>query len=82
MTKNFEFHCVVVMPAYGRKYSEPLEMLKDWNDGKDFKVLGGPYCSKRDTPFFKKIEMKVIRLYQETPKINLPLFLENENEQK
>ena len=29
--------------AYGREATE-----KDWNDGKDFQFVGGPYFSKRD----------------------------------
>lgn len=29
--------------AYGRETS-----LKDWVSGKDFKIIGGPYCTVRD----------------------------------
>jgi hypothetical protein len=35
-------------PAYGRYYTSQEAALKDWNSGKDFKISGGPYCSKRD----------------------------------
>ncbi len=33
----------VLIGAYGRDAN-----LQDWEAGKDFKVLGGPYCSIRD----------------------------------
>ena len=37
-------------PAYGRTYATAADMVKDWNDGKDFLIYGGgPYCSIRDT---------------------------------
>lgn len=32
-----------VRGAYGRKAS-----IADWEAGKDFRIVGGPYCSKRD----------------------------------
>jgi len=32
-----------VRGAYGRKSA-----IADWEAGKDFKIVGGPYCSKRD----------------------------------
>lgn len=39
-------------PAYGRQYATPAEALKDWSEGKDFRIASGPdegrYCSKRD----------------------------------
>lgn len=35
--------------AYGRQYRREDEILADWNDGKDFKIYQGPYCSVRDT---------------------------------
>ena len=31
--------------AYGRPTN-----IQDWHDGKDFKIIGGPYCSKNDVP--------------------------------
>ena len=39
---------ITLLPAYGRKYESKESALKDWNAGKDFKILGGPYCSIRD----------------------------------
>jgi hypothetical protein len=43
-----------LVPAYGRKYATEEAMLKDWKDGLDFKILGGPYCSIRDLDYMKK----------------------------
>ncbi len=37
-----------VIPAYGAKYSTADEVIMAWEEGKDFKILGGPYCSSRD----------------------------------
>ena len=35
-------------PAYGRKYESQADAMKDWENGKDFKLIEGPYFSKRD----------------------------------
>lgn len=35
--------------AYGREAN-----LKDWLEGLDFRILGGPYCSIRDVPTMAK----------------------------
>lgn len=39
---------LILVPAYGRKYSTQAAALADWKEGKDFKIAGGPYCSIRD----------------------------------
>ena len=39
---------VVLMPAYGRQYATKCAAVADWKSGKDFKIVGGPYCSIRD----------------------------------
>ena len=39
---------LLLVPAYGRKYKNKQEVLKDWYTGKDFKIVNGPYCSVRD----------------------------------
>ncbi len=36
------------IPAYARTYATKEECLKDWEEGKDFKIAGGPYFSIRD----------------------------------
>lgn len=38
-----------LIPAYGRVYNTKEEAVKDWMDGKDFKIINGPYCSVRDS---------------------------------
>ena len=43
------FATIVAVPAYGRDYKSKAEVLKDWNDGKDFQhAASGQYLSKRD----------------------------------
>lgn len=39
---------IMLIPAYGRKYETEAAILKGWQEGKDFKILQGPYCSIRD----------------------------------
>lgn len=39
---------LVLIPAYGRRYTTWEAAKVDWEAGKDFKIEGGPYCSKRD----------------------------------
>jgi hypothetical protein len=43
--ENFMIH---IQPAYNRHYLTYADAKNDWEAGKDFKILGGPYCSKRD----------------------------------
>lgn len=35
-------------PAYGREYKDQEQVLKDWREGKDFRLVYGPYFSIRD----------------------------------
>ena len=37
-----------LLPAYGRNYSSAEELVNDWEEGRDFRILKGPYCSIRD----------------------------------
>lgn len=39
---------IYVSPAYGRSYANKDDAVDDWLDGKDFKIIEGPYCSIRD----------------------------------
>lgn len=39
---------VCLTGAYGREAAE-----SDWNNGKDFKIVSGPYCSIRDSEAIK-----------------------------
>lgn len=36
-------------PAYNRVYKNESDLLSDWYEGKDFKIVGGSYFSIRDT---------------------------------
>ena len=40
---------MILIPAYGRRYNSSDEALADWENGRSFKLIGGPYCSIRDT---------------------------------
>jgi hypothetical protein len=44
---------LMIMPAYGRQYKTSEQAKADWNAGKDFKIVGGPYLSIRDTNYLK-----------------------------
>ena len=37
-----------LVPAYGRQYAAKNTVLREWAEGKDFKIINGPYCSIRD----------------------------------
>ena len=36
--------------AYGRSYATAEAAVRAWESGKDFQIVGGPYCSIRDLP--------------------------------
>jgi len=44
---------LMIMPAYGREYKTSEEAKADWNAGKDFKVVCGPYLSIRNIEHLK-----------------------------
>ena len=51
---------LTLMPAYGRKYNTDEDMLKDWKEGKDFKIVpNGPYASIRDIDRMKMLHERV-----------------------
>lgn len=41
-------HILHVNGAYGRRYATAQAALADWDAGKDFQLLQGPYCSPTD----------------------------------
>lgn len=49
---------IYLVPAYGRSYKTRDAMIKDWTEGKDFKILSGPwmgaYTSMRDSQRLKR----------------------------
>jgi len=44
---------LMIMPAYGRQYKTSEQAKTDWNAGKDFKIVNGPYLSIRDVNSLK-----------------------------
>ena len=62
---------LMIMPAYGRQYKTSQEAKADWEAGKDFKIVNGPYLSIRDinslkdkyTSVWLDLITVVIRLY-------------------
>lgn len=51
---------LIITGAYGRKYKTLEDAKADWNLGKDFKIVRGPYCSIRDTELFKSMGHAVV----------------------
>jgi hypothetical protein len=49
-----------LIPAYGRSYRSREAALRDWQAGRDFQILGGPYCSIRDV---EAMRQECARLY-------------------
>jgi hypothetical protein len=45
---------ILLHAAYGRVYNTASEAEKDWADGKDFKIVNGPYTSIRDEEQLKE----------------------------
>lgn len=38
-----------IAPAYGKTYNTEKEVLEDWDNNIDFKIIGrGPYLNKKD----------------------------------
>lgn len=55
-----------IIPAYGRRYETEEALRKDWEDGKDFKILNGPYLSIRDQD---QIEGEIYAVSWNSPKM-------------
>ena len=51
---------ILIVGAYGRKYLSLDEAKADWEAGKDFRIVRGPYCSIRDTELFKSMGYAVV----------------------
>ena len=45
---------LILIPAYGRKYENESACFEDWQNGADFKIENGPYCSIRDLDLIRK----------------------------
>lgn len=49
------FYTAKLKPAYNRRYASKPDLLKDWENGKDFySVTHGAYCSNRDLPNMRR----------------------------
>lgn len=68
------FAPLYVRPAYGRTYATSAGMLASWYDGKDFKIIAGPYCSIRDLPLLREEYDRVI-LEQNQPYLHVEVLL-------
>ena len=56
-------HTVILTAAYGRTYKNKDEAMAAWNAGKDFKIVTGPYCSKRDIDTLRRIHETILLRY-------------------
>jgi len=50
---------ISLMGAYGRAYINKAKALNDWQNGKDFKVVDGAYCSIRDMDYLMRFNNKI-----------------------
>lgn len=68
---KFEHHTLFVLPAYGRRYQTEEALRKDWEEGKDFKIVSGPYLSIRDQDKIKEIYAVAWGPDLKSPKVRL-----------
>lgn len=54
---------LILAGAHGRTYSNETELLKDWQGGKDFKIMSGPYCSIRNIEELKTKFNRIVIIY-------------------
>ncbi len=72
-TSNSVIH-LHLSPAYGRRYKTGADALKDWKDGKDFKITNGPYCSVRDTAMLiRDYGVTTLVFYNDMPALFYPI---------
>ena len=50
------------VPAYGRAYTDDADILIDWLDGLDFRIVGGAYFSIRDTKLLREQGYDVVSI--------------------
>lgn len=53
---------LILLPAYGRNYQSPEACKADWEAGKDFLIMDGPYCSVRDAKAMHTVGFKSLYL--------------------
>lgn len=49
-----------IRPAYGRLYGDEEAVRAAWNEGKDFKIINGPYLSIRDVDKLLPLDKPII----------------------
>lgn len=54
---------LTLISAYGRTYHTREQALQAWEDGKDFQIVNGPYCSIRDFEAMKRQAVMIILRY-------------------
>jgi hypothetical protein len=47
-------------PAYGRSYDNKKMLMEDWEGGRDFKIVDGPYLSIRNMDHIKELGFKAL----------------------
>jgi hypothetical protein len=60
-----------IRPAYGKQYHSQQQALNDWNAGKDFKIVNGPYLSNRDLPIIKRTYRYIVIFWQPNQQVAL-----------
>ena len=62
-----------VKAAYGRQYTTASEAMADWLQGKDFKIIAGPYCSIRDLSAIRYKYPRGVRIWFDTWQQSFPV---------
>jgi hypothetical protein len=73
---------LVVHGAYGHDYKTWEDCEKDWKDGKDFKILGGPYCSNRDVMSMIERRVRILMFINGEAEMLGKIFLTGEDKQQ
>lgn len=56
---------VTLQPAvWSKVYDNPKVAQAAWDSGKDFKIVNGPYCSKRDREALQERWNKIVIEYK------------------
>jgi len=58
---------LILCPAWGVTYGTLSQLQKGWHEGKDFKIIGGPYTSIRDIEKLLK-DYPEVRIYKSCAK--------------
>jgi len=53
-----------LLPAYGRRYTTREQAVEAWQEGKDFQIYNGPYCSIRDVDEMRNMASHIFIQYK------------------